>query len=273
MPAPATPAMLVLEDGRTFHGDSYGAPGETFGEAVFSTGMSGYQETLTDPSYHRQVVVMTAPHVGNTGMNDEDPESSKIWVSGYVVRDPARRPSSWRSQRSLDDALRDQGVVGISGIDTRALTRHLRERGAMRVGISSTETSAEALLERVLASSEMSGANLSAEVSTSEPYVVPAVGEKRFTVAALDLGIKANTPRMMSERGIETHVLPASATLDDVLAVQPDGLFFSNGPATRRPRPARSSCSAPRSCAASRTSASASATSSSAARWVSGRTS
>ena len=177
MPAPA-PALLVLEDGRTFHGDSYGAPGETFGEAVFSTGMSGYQETLTDPSYHRQVVVMTAPHVGNTGMNDEDPESSKIWVSGYVVRDPARRPSSWRSQRSLDDALRDQGVVGISGIDTRALTRHLRERGAMRVGISSTETSSDALLERVRASAEMSGANLSAEVSTSEPYVVPAAGER-----------------------------------------------------------------------------------------------
>ncbi len=246
MPAPA---MLVLEDGRTFHGDSYGAPGETFGEAVFSTGMSGYQETLTDPSYHRQVVVMTAPHIGNTGMNDEDPESSRIWVSGYVVRDPARRSSSWRSQRSLDEALRDQGVVGISGIDTRALTRHLRERGAMRVGISSTETSSEALLERVLASAGMSGANLSAEVSTREPYVVPAVSTwpvlrsrgtrrlegstddaPRFTVAALDLGIKANTPRMMSERGIETHVLPATATLDDVLAVQPDGLFFSNGP-------------------------------------------
>jgi carbamoyl-phosphate synthase small subunit len=232
-PAPRSAALLVLEDGRTFHGDSYGAPGETFGEAVFSTGMSGYQETLTDPSYHRQVVVMTAPHVGNTGMNDEDPESSRIWVSGYVVRDPARRPSSWRSQRSLDDALRDQGVVGISGIDTRALTRHLRERGAMRVGISSTETSPEALLERVLASAEMSGANLSAEVSTSEAYVVPAVGERRFTVAALDLGIKANTPRMLSERGIETHVLPATATLDDVLAAGdtgPDGLFFSNGP-------------------------------------------
>jgi carbamoyl-phosphate synthase small subunit len=234
VPAPApSPALLVLEDGRTFHGDSYGAPGETFGEAVFSTGMSGYQETLTDPSYHRQVVVMTAPHVGNTGMNDEDPESSRIWVSGYVVRDPARLPSSWRSRRSLDDALRDQGVVGISGIDTRALTRHLRERGAMRVGISSTETSPQALLERVRASPEMAGANLSAEVSTTQPYVVPAVGEKRLTVAALDLGIKASTPRMMSERGIETHVLPATATLDDVLAVGdagPDGLFFSNGP-------------------------------------------
>src|SRR5687767_8629238 len=148
-------AILVLEDGRTFHGEAFGAEGETFGEAVFSTGMTGYQETLTDPSYHRQVVVMTAPHVGNTGMNDEDPESRRIWVSGYVVRDPARIPSNHRSTRSLDDTLREQGVVGISGIDTRALTRHLRERGAMRVGISTTENDPAALLERVLAADEM----------------------------------------------------------------------------------------------------------------------
>jgi carbamoyl-phosphate synthase small subunit len=223
-------ALLVLEDGRTFHGEAYGAPGETFGEAVFSTGMTGYQETLTDPSYHRQVVVMTAPHVGNTGMNDEDQESRRIWVSGYVVRDPARVPSSWRSRRSLDDALREQGVVGISGVDTRALTRHIRERGAMRVGISTTETDPDALLRRVLESGEMAGSELAGEVSTTETYVVPAVGEKRFTVAALDLGIKANTPRMMAERGIETHVLPALSTLDEVLAVQPDGVFYSNGP-------------------------------------------
>ena len=233
MPSHATRtpgALLVLEDGRTFRGEAYGAEGETFGEAVFSTGMTGYQETLTDPSYHRQVVVMTAPHVGNTGMNDEDPESSRIWVAGYVVRDPARRPSNWRSQRSLDDALRQQGVVGISGIDTRALTRHLRERGAMRVGISSTETDPEALLARVLESAQMAGADLSAEVSTAETYVVSAVGEKVFTVAVLDLGIKANTPRLMAERGLEVHVLPATSSLDDVLAVAPDGLFFSNGP-------------------------------------------
>ena len=223
-------AILVLEDGRTFHGEAYGAEGETFGEAVFSTGMTGYQETLTDPSYHRQVVVMTAPHVGNTGMNDEDPESRKIWVSGYVVRDPARVPSNWRSTRSLDDALREQGVVGISGIDTRALTRHLRERGAMRVGISTTETDPQALLRRVLESSEMAGTELAGEVSTSETYVVPAQGEKRFTVAALDLGIKSNTPRMMAERGIEVHVMPALSSVDEVLAVQPDGVFFSNGP-------------------------------------------
>jgi len=225
-----TEAILVLEDGRTFRGESYGAVGETFGEAVFSTGMTGYQETLTDPSYHRQVVVMTAPHVGNTGVNDEDPESGRIWVAGYVVRDPARIPSNWRSTRTLDDALRDQGVVGISGIDTRALTRHLRERGAMRVGISTVEDDPRALLERVLASAEMAGAELSDEVTTTEAYVVPAVGEKVATVAAVDLGIKANTPRMMSERGIEVHVLPATASIDDVLAVDPDGLFYSNGP-------------------------------------------
>ncbi|MEO5664101.1 MAG: glutamine-hydrolyzing carbamoyl-phosphate synthase small subunit [Nocardioides sp.] len=229
MPSRA-PALLVLEDGRSFTGSAFGAAGETFGEAVFSTGMTGYQETLTDPSYHRQIVVMTAPHVGNTGMNDEDRESRRIWVAGYVVRDPARVPSNWRSQRSLDDELRDQGVVGISDIDTRALTRHLRERGAMRVGISTTETDKDALLKRVLASGEMAGANLSEAVSTSEAYVVPAVGTKRFTVAAVDLGIKANTPRMMAERGIEVHVLPSSSSIDDVLAVSPDGLFFSNGP-------------------------------------------
>jgi len=225
-----TTAILVLEDGRTFHGDAFGAEGETFGEAVFSTGMTGYQETLTDPSYHRQVVVMTAPHVGNTGVNDEDPESTRIWVSGYVVRDPARVPSNWRSVRSLDDELRDQGVVGISGVDTRALTRHLRERGAMRVGISTTEPNPDALLERVLESAEMAGSELAGAVSTTRAYVVPAEGEKRFTVAAIDLGIKAMTPRMMAERGIEVHVLPATSTLEEVLAVKPDGVFFSNGP-------------------------------------------
>jgi carbamoyl-phosphate synthase small subunit len=163
-------------------------------------------------------------------MNDEDPESSRIWVSGYVVRDPARIPSSWRSRRSLDDALREQAVVGISGIDTRALTRHLRERGAMRVGISTTETDPAALLARVRSADEMTGANLSEAVSTASAYVVPAVGEKRGTVAVVDLGLKANTPRMMAERGLEVHVLPATSSLADVQAVGPDGLFFSNGP-------------------------------------------
>lgn len=227
-----SPAVLVLEDGRTFRGRAYGAVGETFGEAVFNTGMTGYQETLTDPSYHRQVVVMTAPHVGNTGVNDEDDESKRIWVAGYVVRDPARVPSNWRSQRSLDDELVAQGVVGISGIDTRALTRHLRERGAMRVGIFSGEALADeaTLLARVQEAPQMKGANLSAEVATAETYVVPAIGTKRFTVAAIDLGIKGMTPHRMAERGIEVHVLPATATVEDVYAVNPDGVFLSNGP-------------------------------------------
>jgi carbamoyl-phosphate synthase small subunit len=226
----AAPALLVLEDGRTFRGQSFGATGETFGEAVFSTGMTGYQETLTDPSYHRQVVVMTAPHVGNTGVNDEDWESGRIWVCGYVVREPSRRPSSWRSQGTLGDELAAQDVVGISGIDTRALTRHLRERGAMRVGISSESTDAASLLARVLAAPPMAGADLTGEVTTLEPYVVAATGEKRFTVAALDLGIKAMTPRRMAERGIETHVLPATSTVEQVLATGADGVFLSNGP-------------------------------------------
>jgi carbamoyl-phosphate synthase small subunit len=224
------PALLVLEDGRAFHGDSYGATGEAFGEAVFSTGMTGYQETLTDPSYHRQVVVQTAPHIGNTGVNDDDAESSRIWVSGYVVREPARIPSSWRAVRSLDDELARYDVVGISGIDTRALTRHLRERGAMRVGISTAESSPDALLNRVLAAPPMVGSDLSGDVTTRHPYVVPADGQRRFTVVALDLGIKAMTPRLMAQRGIETHVVPAGSTVADIAALAPDGLFVSNGP-------------------------------------------
>ncbi|WP_030420861.1 glutamine-hydrolyzing carbamoyl-phosphate synthase small subunit [Streptomyces sp. SCSIO 75703] len=230
--AARTPAVLVLEDGRSFRGRAYGAVGATFGEAVFSTGMTGYQETLTDPSYHRQVVVMTAPHVGNTGVNDEDRESRTMWVAGFVVRDPARLPSNWRSRRSLDDELAEQGVVGISGIDTRALTRHLRERGAMRAGIFSGDDLADeaALLARVRETPGMAGADLTAEVTTAEAYVVPAVGEKRFTVAAVDLGIKGTTPHRMAQRGIEVHVLPATATVEDIHALGPDGVFFSNGP-------------------------------------------
>ncbi|CAM5323161.1 glutamine-hydrolyzing carbamoyl-phosphate synthase small subunit [Streptomyces griseorubiginosus] len=226
------PAVLVLEDGRIFRGRAYGAVGETFGEAVFSTGMTGYQETLTDPSYDRQIVVATAPQIGNTGWNDEDDESRRIWVSGYVVRDPARVPSNWRAKRSLDDELVAQGIVGISGIDTRALTRHLRERGSMRSGIFSGEAlAADAeLVARVQAQPHMKGASLYEEVATKETYVVPAVGEKQFTVAAIDLGIKGMTPHRMAERGIEVHVLPATASVEDVYAVNPDGVFFSNGP-------------------------------------------
>ena len=223
-------AVLVLEDGRVFQGEAYGAIGETIGEAVFATGMTGYQETLTDPSYRRQVVVMTAPHIGNTGVNDEDDESARIWVAGYVVRDPARVRSSWRANADLGSRLERDGVVGISGIDTRALTRHLRERGAMRVGISSASGTVDDLLARVREAPAMSGADLAGEVTTDEVYVVPAVGEKRYTVAAIDLGIKGMTPRLLAERGVEVHVLPSTASIDDVLAVEPDGVFMSNGP-------------------------------------------
>ncbi|WP_341720366.1 glutamine-hydrolyzing carbamoyl-phosphate synthase small subunit [Micromonospora sp. FIMYZ51] len=223
-------AILVLEDGRTFQGEAYGSVGETFGEAVFNTGMTGYQETLTDPSYHRQVVVQTAPHIGNTGVNGEDDESRRIWVAGYVVRDPARVSSNWRATGGLEDRLATEGVVGISGVDTRALTRHLRERGAMRVGISSVADDPRALLARVRQSPQMLGADLSAEVTTTAPYVVPAEGEHRFTVAALDLGIKRNVPRRLAARGVTTHVLPANSTIEDLLATGADAVFFSPGP-------------------------------------------
>lgn len=228
-----TPALLVLEDGRTFAGTGFGAVGAAFGEAVFCTAMTGYQETLTDPSYHRQVVIMTAPHIGNTGMNDDDEESSRIWAAGFVVRDLSPRPSNWRSQRTLGADLERQGVVGISGVDTRALTRHLREAGVMRVGIFSgdeSRESVESLVARVKASPGMAGADLTAEVTTASPYIVPALGERRFRVAAVDLGIKAMTPRLMAERGIEVHVLPAGVTASDVTSGEFDGVFLSNGP-------------------------------------------
>jgi carbamoyl-phosphate synthase small subunit len=229
------PAVLVLEDGRAFHGSAYGADGETFGEAVFNTGMTGYQETLTDPSYCRQIVAMTAPHIGNTGINDEDNESRRIWVSGFVIRDPSPVVSNWRASRSLDDELRAQGVTAIAISGTRALTLHLRERGAMRAAISSAaDDTADpaALLERVLASPPMTGADLAREVTTPAGYVVqpPPGTPVRFRVAAVDLGIKAATPLAMARLGCEVHVLPATSTAGDILAVNPDGVFFSNGP-------------------------------------------
>ena len=224
-------ALLVLEDGRIFSGKSWAATGITFGEAVFSTGMTGYQETLTDPSYHKQVVIMTAPHIGNTGMNSLDEESSQIWVSGFVVRNPSAVVSNWRSERTLEEDLIAQSVVGISGVDTRALTRHLRDRGAMKVGIfSGTDLSTEEMVTQVRASGSMSGAYLTKDVSTTEKYVVPAIGEKKFTVAALDLGIKAATPRSMAQRGIEVHVMPFDTTFADIQQLNPDGVFISNGP-------------------------------------------
>lgn len=227
------PALFVLEDGRIFRGEGFGADGTAFGEAVFNTGMTGYQETLTDPSYRGQIVVMTAPHVGNTGINDEDPESSRIWVNGFVVRNPSPIASNWRSRRSLDSEMQAQGIVGVSGIDTRAVTRHLRERGAMRVGLFTGDLTLqdhESLVAAVQASPSMVGADYVKDVTTKDPYIVPAQGERRFTIAALDLGIKRMTPVRMAERGIEVHVLPAFTTADELLARGADGVFFSNGP-------------------------------------------
>ena len=227
------PAVLVLEDGRRYEGRAYGARGRTLGEAVFATGMTGYQETLTDPSYAGQIVMMTAPHIGNTGMNDEDMESARIWVAGFIVRDPSRVVSNFRSQRSLDDDLEASGIVGISGIDTRALTRHLRSAGAMRAGIFSGADAALThgeQLELVLGSAEMTGLNLSGAVSTTEPYTIPATGERVGSVAVLDLGVKTSTLKFLAERGFDVHVVPQSITADEVLAMAPDALFFSNGP-------------------------------------------
>ena len=223
-------ALLVLEDGRTFAGEAYGARGEAFGEAVFATGMTGYQETLTDPSYARQIVVMTAPQIGNTGVNECDAESGRIAVAGFVIREPARRASSWRSGGELEAALVDANVVGIAGIDTRALTRHLRERGVMRAGITSAATGPAELLGRVLATPEMTGADLAGEVSTAEPYVVPALGPRRFLVAALDLGVKRSSLAALAAAGCEVHVLPATSSTADLLRIDPDGVFLSNGP-------------------------------------------
>lgn len=224
-------AFFVLDDGRIFQGQSWAATGKTFGEAVFQTGMTGYQETLTDPSYHKQVVVMTAPHIGNTGVNTFDNESSKYWVAGFVVRNPSTMTSNWRSEKDLESELVSQGIVGIQGVDTRAITRHLRDRGAMKVGIfSGLDLTREEMVVEVRKQSDMSGSYLSAEVSTPKTYVVCAEGVKKYTVAAIDLGIKGATPRAMSQRGIEVHVMPYNVTLDEILAINPDGVFLSNGP-------------------------------------------
>ncbi|SMX71324.1 carbamoyl-phosphate synthase small subunit [Brevibacterium iodinum ATCC 49514] len=228
-----TPAVLVLEDGRTFHGSAYGHIGETTGEAVFVTAMSGYQETLTDPSYHRQIIIQAAPHIGNTGVNRTDDESARIWAAGYVVRDASRISSNWRSEGDLADRLTESRIVGISGVDTRALTRHLRDKGAMRVGIFSgpaAEAPDSELLARVQSSPQMAGANLVDEVSITEPRLIPARGEKRFSVAAVDLGIKSMTPERLSERGIDVHLLPSTISFEEIRALGVDGVFFSNGP-------------------------------------------
>ncbi|QGH69372.1 glutamine-hydrolyzing carbamoyl-phosphate synthase small subunit [Pseudactinotalea sp. HY158] len=236
-------AVLVLEDGTTYRGRAYGRRGTTTGEVVFTTGMSGYQETLTDPSYHRQIVVMTAPHIGNTGVNDEDAESAGLQVAGLVVRDPARRTSSWRATGDLASELTEQGVVGISHLDTRALTRRLRDAGVMRAGIFSGDSlpahlgadESAALLATVLAEPAMAGADLAREVTTPEAYVLEPSGsfagtEPRAVVVAIDLGMKAMTAKRLTERGARVHVLPADATYADIAALAPDGVFYSNGP-------------------------------------------
>jgi carbamoyl-phosphate synthase small subunit len=227
-------AVLVLEDGQTFTGTAFGAVGETVGEAVFSTGMSGYQETLTDPSYHRQIVVATAPQIGNTGWNGEDAESrgDKIWVAGYAVRDPSPRASNWRATGTLEDELVRQHIVGIAGIDTRAVVRHLRSRGSMKAGLFSGAALADAqeLVARVRGQQPMLGADLAGEVSTADSYLVEPAQPHRFTVAAIDLGIKTNTPRNFARRGVRSRVLPSSVTFEQIAETKPDGVFLSNGP-------------------------------------------
>ena len=226
-------AVLVLEDGSRFEGNAWGARGETLGEVVFSTGMTGYQETLTDPSYAGQIVVMTAPHIGNTGMNDDDPESRRIWVDGFVVRDPARRPSNFRSTRSLDEDLASDGIVSISGVDTRAITLILREAGVMRGGIfsgSGIDLDSEELLDKVRTAPDMKGKNLSDQVSVNEMRVVPAVGASLGRLAVIDLGVKESTLHHLAARGFDVHVLPSSASYEDVMSLDPVALFYSNGP-------------------------------------------
>lgn len=227
------PAVLVLEDGTRFRGRAYGARGVTLGEVVFATGMTGYQETLTDPSYAGQIVLQTAPHIGNTGMNDEDPESRRIWVAGYIVRDPSRVVSNWRADESLDDALERDGIVGISGIDTRAVTRHIRSAGSMRGGVFSGEAvtlDPEEHLRLVREAPAMAGQNLSASVSVTAPEVTPATGERLGSLAVIDLGIKKATIDNLAARGFDVHVLPQDATIDDIRAIDPVGVFYSNGP-------------------------------------------
>ena len=224
-------AYLVLEDGTIFEGESFGSQGKTTGELVFATGMTGYQETITDPSYAGQIVLQTAPHIGIVGMNTRDEESSKIWVAGYVVKEPSRMASNFRSERTLQDDLADQGIVGISNLDTRALTLKIRSLGAMRAGIfSGLSLSQDQMLSEVKTAPKMAGLKLSDVVTTPSRYGIEASGARVGKVAILDLGIKKSTLEHLSDRGIEIEVFPASASAEEILDSNPDGVFFSNGP-------------------------------------------
>lgn len=233
-----TPAALVLADGRIFRGRAFGAQGTSLGEAVFTTAMTGYQETMTDPSYHRQIVVATAPQIGNTGWNDEDSESrgDKIWVAGLVIRDLSRTVSNWRANRSLEEEMKEQNIIGIKGVDTRAIVRHLRDQGSVAAGVFSGEavTSDEEMLAQVKAQPSMEGADLAGDVSTKDIYTVEAEGEHNHTVIAYDMGIKTNTPREFAKRGVRTVVVPSTTSFNKVRELMKEysatGVFVSNGP-------------------------------------------
>ncbi len=226
----ASKAILVLEDGRTFTGTSFGADGETFGEMVFNTSMSGYQEILTDPSYAGQIVCMTYPLIGNYGTNEEDVESRRPWAEGFVVREASRIASNFRSTMSLQDYLKSNNIVGIEHIDTRALVRHIRDKGAMRAGISTIDTDAASLLAKVIASPEMENRELATSVTVDERYDYPAADAERFHIVAYDFGVKTNSLREFAKFGCRVTVVPAETTADQVLALDPDGIFLSNGP-------------------------------------------
>ena len=225
-----TAATLVLEDGTTFRGESFGATGTAFGEVVFNTAMTGYQEILTDPSYHRQIVTMTYPHIGNYGVTEADEESDRVAVAALVVREAARMRSNPRATAGLDEYLAGHGIVGIDGLDTRRLVRHIRDEGAMR-GVVSTEVhDVDELVRRVQDSPDMEGAELASEVTTPETHTVPAVGEQRFRVVAIDFGMKRNQTALLAAAGCHVTVVPASTGAEEVLAHEPDGVFLSNGP-------------------------------------------
>ena len=223
-------AILYLEDGVSFFGESLSVLGETAGEIVFNTAMSGYQEILTDPSYAGQIVVMTYPLIGNYGVNDEDVESDKIHVKGFVVKEFCRHHSNFRATKGLIDYLNENKTIAIEGIDTRALTRHLRDQGAMKAIISTTDFDPKSLANKLKSLPSMEGSDWVKEVTASKKYVWPAQGAKKFTVAAIDCGMKRNILRILASLGCEIHVFPADATFDQIKAVNPDGLFISNGP-------------------------------------------